>query len=64
MNTPDSYADAQTELRAILESLQQPGSPLDEMTTKVKRAKELIDWCRTRLRITEEEVNALLADPE
>lgn len=60
--TPVSYAAAQEELQRILEQLQQPDASLDALRDQVARAKELIDWSRTRLRETELEVDKLLAE--
>ena len=62
MPPPKSYAAAQEELEAILEELQRPDSPLDVLTQRVRRAKDLIAWSRKSLRETETEVNGLLED--
>ncbi len=61
-DAPASYAAAQAELQQILETLQRPDSPLDELTERVKRAKVLIEWSRARLRATEAEVDLLLSE--
>ena len=59
---PKSYAAAQEELEDILAQLQTPDAPLDELTTRVRRARELITWLRTTLRDTEAEVEGLLGE--
>ena len=60
MKEPKSYEAAQEELDSILAELQAPNTSLDDLTAHVQRAGELLTWCRTRLRNTEEQVRALL----
>ncbi len=55
-----TYAAAQKELEKILADLQDDKTDVDALAAKVKRAAELIDFCKTRLRATEDEVNKLL----
>jgi exodeoxyribonuclease VII small subunit len=55
-----TYETAFTELEAIMQDLQEDRISVDELTSKVKRAAELITFCNTMLRSTEEEVNAIV----
>ncbi len=55
-----TYASAQQELEKILIDLQDEKTTVDELAEKVRRAAFLIDLCKTRLRMTEEEVGQLL----
>ena len=59
---PKSYAAAQEELEDILAQLQSPAAPLDELTARVRRAREIIAWLKTALRETEAEVEGLLGE--
>lgn len=67
---PTSYEAARDELRSLLRDLQGDEADLDGMTERVARARQLIDWCRERLRSTEAAVDELLGsatgavDPE
>jgi exodeoxyribonuclease VII small subunit len=54
------YASAQTELQKLLQELQDEKTDLDQLAEKVARARELIQFCRERLRLAEVEVNKLL----
>lgn len=55
-----TYASAQAELEKILADLQDDKTSIDALAEKVRRAALLIDFCKTRLRLTEDEVNQLL----
>lgn len=55
-----SYAAAFEELQRILEGLEQGDIDVDELSNKVKRAAELIDFCQKRLRDTELEVKRVV----
>ena len=58
--TPLTYQKAYNELEAIMKDLQADKVSVDEMTSKVKRAVELITFCNTMLRTTEGEVSAIV----
>jgi len=51
-----SYDKAIEELRLILEQLQEENVSIDKLATKVKKASELINFCKDRLRSVEEEL--------
>lgn len=57
---PDGYDAAFTELKAILEALQQEEIGVDALAEKVKRAADLIAFCGERLRKAEGEVQKVL----
>lgn len=54
------YSKAVEELEAIITELENDETELDQMIEKVKRAAELIRYCRQKLLRTEEEVNDVL----
>ena len=55
-----TYERAYEELEAIMQELQEDRISVDELTTKVKRAAELITFCNDMLRSTETEVNKIV----
>ncbi|MGI9160169.1 MAG: exodeoxyribonuclease VII small subunit [Saprospiraceae bacterium] len=54
-----NYESAYAELQRILQELQEETVSIDELAAKVARAKDLILFCRERLRQTEEELSGL-----
>lgn len=61
MSAPKDYASAQAELQELLAALQQPSVEIDSLTEKVARAKELLEWCKEKLRTTETTIDELLS---
>lgn len=59
-----TYDEALAELRMILQQLQEGKVPMEEMSEKVKRAAELVQFCKEKLRSTEDEVERLLGGIE
>lgn len=59
---PTTYESAYAELQQILQELQNDAVSMDDLTTKIARANQLIRFCRERLRMTEEEVLKLSSD--
>ncbi len=57
-----TYSEAIEELEKIVTEIENEDIPVDELSSKVKRAAELIHICKTVLYKTEEEVNAVLKD--
>ena len=57
--TQPSFDVAMAELRTIVDELQQAEIGLDEMTARAKRAAELIQLCRQRLRQVDNEMEDL-----
>jgi exodeoxyribonuclease VII small subunit len=59
-NNALSYSAAYEELRNTLEALEQGDVDIDELSAKVKRAAELIEFCQKRLKETEMEVKRVV----
>ena len=59
-----TYDEALSELKSILQQLQEGKVPMEEMSLKVKRAAELVQFCKEKLRGAEEEVERLLKEIE
>ncbi|MCB9298883.1 MAG: exodeoxyribonuclease VII small subunit [Lewinellaceae bacterium] len=55
-----TYEEAMQELQQIVAQLQEDAVSVDELSDKVKRAAELIAYCREKLRTTEESLEGLL----
>ena len=64
MKTPVSYKKAIEELEGILLFLEQGEPDIDQMTQKLKRATELIAFCREKLYKTDEELQAIFKELE
>ncbi|MDY0101822.1 MAG: exodeoxyribonuclease VII small subunit [Lentimicrobium sp.] len=60
MNKAINYTDAIVELETIVSEIENATIGVDELSEKVKRAAELIKFCRSKLTSTEKEVNAIL----
>jgi exodeoxyribonuclease VII small subunit len=59
-----SYTSAITEIEAIVREIESGEIDVDVLTVKVKRASELITFCKDRLRNTQKEVEKTLVDIE
>jgi exodeoxyribonuclease VII small subunit len=55
-----SFEQAYGELQAIIGSIENDAVSIDELAQKVKRAGELVHFCRMRLRTAESEINTLI----
>ncbi len=55
-----TYAEALRELESIVRQLETGQMPVDELAAAVKRASELIRFCKSKLRDTQQEVNEVL----
>ena len=62
MSDKTSYTDAFNELNQIVSDLEEGEISVDELSEKVKRASELIEFCQQKLASTEEDVNSILKD--
>lgn len=56
------YEDAYQELQQIVQALQNGQIGVDELSDKIKRAAELIDFCKKQLRNTENNLNQLFEE--
>ena len=54
-----SYSEAMVQIEAILNKLQSADCDIESLAENVKRASELIELCRTRLRKAESDVEKL-----
>jgi len=61
MSNDFTYQEAVRELEEILASLESEETGIDELGAKLKRASQLMDFCKARLKATEEEVNKILS---
>ena len=59
-----TYESAYAELTAISKEIENETISVDVLAAKVKRASELIDFCQTKLKSTEAEVNKIIAKME
>lgn len=55
------YAEALAELETILGELEDDHVDVDALAAKVKRAAELIEWCRGRIEAARMEVTRVVA---
>ncbi|MFI5054124.1 MAG: exodeoxyribonuclease VII small subunit [Acidimicrobiia bacterium] len=58
------YADAMTELGAILHDLERDDLDVDVLAERVKRASELIKLCRARITRAQADVDRIVTDLE
>ncbi len=59
-----TYSQALTELEKIVEEIESEEIDVDTVAEKVKRAAQLIKFCRSRLKDTGEEVKKVVAGME
>lgn len=58
------YTDAFEELQQIVADIEDGEISVDELSIRVKRAAELIKFCKLKLSSTEEDVNEILKELE
>ncbi len=51
-----TYKEALTELESIVHAIENEPLDVDELSEKVKTALELINFCKTKLRTTEDTI--------
>lgn len=59
-----TYEEALKELQTIVQALQEGNIGIDDLSEKVSRAGELIQYCREKLRKTEVDLAGLLMGNE
>jgi len=59
-----TYESAYNELKKIAEEIETESVSVDVLAEKVKRAAELIGFCQSKLRSTEQEVNNIIKQME
>ena len=57
-----TYNKAYSDLSKLVHQIEDDKIQLDTLADKVKQAKELIDFCETKLRRIDEDVKASLTD--
>lgn len=62
MKRETTYEEAYAELTAILKELEDETIPVDKLSQRVKRAMELVKYCRERLLLTEAEINEMIKE--
>ncbi len=55
-----NYKNARTELDQIISEIERGDADIDLLSAKIKRAGELINFCRNKLRETEKDVENIL----
>ena len=60
--SPITYEQAFQELQTIVRRMENDELDIDQMTTQLKRAQQLIKLCRDKLTKTDEEIKKILAD--
>ena len=58
----ESYEEAMIELQDIVRDIQEETVNMDDLSNKVKRSAELIQYCKEKLRSTEEEIEKTFAE--
>lgn len=56
------YSDAVAEIEKILNKINSPEADIDTIGADVKRATDLINLCKTKIRKAEAEIEKALAD--
>ncbi len=59
-----TYNQAITELEKILSSIEASELDVDELISGLKRASELVQYCKKKLHSTEQELNKIMNDLE
>jgi len=59
---PDKYEEAMNELEEIANKMEDGELDIDNLTTQLKRAQQLIKMCKERLTKTDEEVKKILSN--
>jgi exodeoxyribonuclease VII small subunit len=61
-NEPSSYENAWAELQKILAEMQSGAVGVDELAERIERMSTLIQFCRARLRNTEDAISRLSSE--
>ena len=61
---PGRYIDAINEIEQIITEIENNELDVDDLTEKIRRASELLKFCKTKLRTTEEEIQKIISDFE
>ena len=58
------YKEAVQEIEQIMQNLENEELDIDELSVNVKRASELISYCKEKLNNTEKEIEHILGEME
>ncbi len=58
------YADAMRELDRILDELERDDLDVDVLAVRVRRARDLVELCRSRITRAQDDVTRIVADLE
>ena len=64
MKKIETYTEAYDELQQLVQEMENGEISVDELAIKVKRATELIAFCKQKLTSTEQDVEAILKELE
>jgi exodeoxyribonuclease VII small subunit len=64
MKKIETYTEAFDELQQLVQEMENGEISVDELAIKVKRATELIPFCKQKLTSTEQDVEAILKELE
>ena len=64
MKQEQKYEAAFAELQTIVRKMENDELDIDEMSEQLKRAQELIKFCKDKLTKTDEEIKKILAEKE
>ena len=56
------YEEAVAQLEEIVDKMENDELDIDQLTDQLKRAKELVKLCKTKLTKTDEEIKKLLSE--
>jgi exodeoxyribonuclease VII small subunit len=57
-----TYEAAAAELAEITKQLEADTITVDELSEKVRRGAYLVNWCKARLKSTEDDIKAIMGD--
>ena len=60
-NNEMTYTQAVTELEQLVQKMQDPQCSIDNLSAYTKRCKELLDICRQKLTVADEQLKQILA---
>lgn len=63
-NEQQTYTQAINELEELVKKMQDPECSIDNLSEYTKRAKTLLEICRNKLTVADEELKQILADME
>lgn len=59
-----TYSEAIAEVEALIKKMEHPDNNLENLTSQVKRASELLNYCKSQLILTKNEVENLTGNKE